>query len=332
VLELRRLGLAERAAAFDSDGATLRGKLVLPAGPGPHPAVVIAHGSGDNPALPYYAEPYVFAANGIATLVFDKRGTGESGGRFGMDFGQLARDVVAGAHWLQTQADIDGARIGVSGYSQGGWIAPLAASLSPQIRFVIVNYGMMESPAIEETEETLQTLRDRGASDADLAEARELLTAAMALLGHGFRDGWDEFHAAEARFAGRAWLRHLDGTTTGTLLKYPAWAVRLIGPWRMDAGADRYWLYDSGPVLDRLDIPMAWFLGGDDREAPNARTIERLRAYREAGKPFELTVFEHADHGILLYQVVDGQRIYTGVAADYYPAMVGAARRFARLE
>jgi dienelactone hydrolase len=331
-LELRRLALPERDVAFDADGATLRGRLVLPPGPGPHPAIVIAHGSGDDAAQPYYGERYLFAAHGIATLLFDKRGTGASGGRYGMDFGRLARDVVAGVEWLKAQPGIDARRIGVSGYSQGGWIAPLAASLSTDVRFVIVNYGMIESPAFEEIEETLQTLRERGAGDADLAEARELLGPAMTIVGSNFAEGWDEFRAVAARYADRAWLGQLDDTTVGAFMRYPSWAVKLLGPWRTTPGQEHSWHHDSGRILDRLDIPMAWLLGAEDLEAPNARTIARLRDYRERGKPYEVVVFEGADHGILLYQVVDGQRIYTGMAPNYYPLMVGAARRFAGLE
>jgi dienelactone hydrolase len=331
-LELRRLALPERDVAFDADGATLRGRLVLPPGPGPHPAIVIAHGSGDDAAQPYYGERYLFAAHGIATLLFDKRGTGASGGRYGMNFDRLARDVVAGVEWLKAQPGIDARRIGVSGYSQGGWIAPLAASLSADVRFVIVNYGMIESPAVEEIEETLHTLRQGGASDAELAEARELLGPAMTILGSNFADGWDEFRAVAARYADRPWMGRLDDTTLGAFLRYPAWAVKLIGPWRATPGQEHSWHHDSGPILDRLDIPMAWLLGADDLEAPNVQTIARLHDYRERGKPFEVVVFEGADHGILLYQLVDGQRVYTGIAPNYYPVMVGAARKFAGLE
>jgi uncharacterized protein len=329
---LQRLALPERPAEFASEGVTLRGSLVLPATAGPHPAVILVHGSGDTAALPYYPERYFFAANGIATLVFDKRGTGTSGGDFGMDFALLARDVVAGVEWLKRQPDVDGQRIGLSGYSQGGWIAPLAASLSPDVRFVLVNYGMIESPAIEEIEETVDTLRQRGASESDLAEARELLAPAMTILGSHFADGWDAFDAAAARYAGRAWMEKLDETTLGAFLRYPHFAIKAFGPWRMPEGLDRSWHHDSGAVLDALDIPMAWLLGGADREAPNAQTIVRLHAYHERGKPFELTVFENTDHGMAQFQLVDGRRVYANYAPGYFRAMVGSARRFARLD
>ncbi|NEE26403.1 alpha/beta hydrolase, partial [Streptomyces sp. SID7982] len=66
------------------DGTPLAGTLTLPAGPGPHPAVVLLHGSGpldregNSPQLRMeLARPVAgaLAARGIATLRYDRRGT-----------------------------------------------------------------------------------------------------------------------------------------------------------------------------------------------------------------------------------------------------------------
>lgn len=66
---------------------------------------------------------------GIGTLVFDRRGDGESGGDGATSsYELLAADVRA---WMRLCADderIDPARIGFWGISQGGWFAPLAAA------------------------------------------------------------------------------------------------------------------------------------------------------------------------------------------------------------
>ena len=112
-------------------------------GPGPFPAVVIVHGSESYSAVDYYSEPYLYAANGFAAFVFDKRGTGESEGKYLQNFHVLSDDVVAAVRWLRTQPGIDGDRIHLAGFSQGGWIAPLAALKDGNIRSVLVGYGVM---------------------------------------------------------------------------------------------------------------------------------------------------------------------------------------------
>jgi fermentation-respiration switch protein FrsA (DUF1100 family) len=66
---------------FHSDGIRCAAWLTLPAGAGPHPAVVLVHGFGatHDMMLPQYEQH--FAAEGIATLAFDYRNAGGSGGQ-----------------------------------------------------------------------------------------------------------------------------------------------------------------------------------------------------------------------------------------------------------
>lgn len=116
----------------------------------PPPVVIIVHGSGDNAYWPVY-EPVIerCVQQGMAVAFFDKRGTGESGGKYPnislkkstSIFQTLSEDVVAVAEWLFQQAEIDQQRIGLYALSQGGWIAPLAANQSPHIRFAIIVSG-----------------------------------------------------------------------------------------------------------------------------------------------------------------------------------------------
>lgn len=74
---------------------------------------------------------------------------------------------------------------------------------------------------------------------------------------------------------------------------------------------------------------MAWFLGGRDRSAPNEQTIARLESMVEAGKTYELVVFPDADHGMLLFDERDGERVYEGYAPAYFRSEVDAIRRLA---
>src|SRR5258708_25807316 len=67
---------------FETNGAKLVGRLVLPKGSGKVPVVVLVHGSEHDSALDSYALQRVFPAQGIGAFVYDKRGNGLSGGTY----------------------------------------------------------------------------------------------------------------------------------------------------------------------------------------------------------------------------------------------------------
>lgn len=64
------------------DGIALKGRLVLPPGDAKVPVVVLVHGAERDAALRYYFLQRLFPAVGIGVFVFDKRGTGASGGSY----------------------------------------------------------------------------------------------------------------------------------------------------------------------------------------------------------------------------------------------------------
>ena len=84
---------------------------------------------------------------GVAVLNYDKRGTGQSGGTYPGESPTpeaieiLARDAEEAVRFLAAQPEIDAARVGLAGHSQGGWIMPLAASREPAVRFLLVFSG-----------------------------------------------------------------------------------------------------------------------------------------------------------------------------------------------
>lgn len=150
-------GATEETVSFESDGARLHGTLLLPGGRGPHPAVVLVHGSGEQTAAMMLRNGSRLRAGGYAVLAYDKRGVGQSTGEYSMIgpansermFGLLAGDALAAVDLLRARRDIDGARVGLVGISQGGWIAPLAASRGRHVRFVVSISG----PAVSVGEE-----------------------------------------------------------------------------------------------------------------------------------------------------------------------------------
>ena len=74
--------------------------------------------------------------HGIAVLGYDKRGVGESTGDWNIaTFEDLAGDAVAAVAYVKTRRDIDASQIGLLGWSQAGWIMPLAAVRAKESRF-----------------------------------------------------------------------------------------------------------------------------------------------------------------------------------------------------
>jgi dienelactone hydrolase len=141
-----RIPLVVEAATFQNGDVRLAGKLLLPQGPGPFPAVVLVHGSirGTRDSADLWGA--FFASQGVAMLSYDKRGVGESTGQYVRSADEanlraLAGDALAGVAWLRQRADIDAARIGLVGGSQAGWTIPLAASESSDVAFAAIQSG-----------------------------------------------------------------------------------------------------------------------------------------------------------------------------------------------
>jgi hypothetical protein len=124
---------------------TLGGTLTLPSTPGPHPAVVVVHGSGRATRNSFSALSDLMGNVGIAVLRYDKRGVAESSGTYEnvgpsnsvRVFDELASDALAWVNFLRSHADIKVDRIGLIGASQAGWIIPLAASQSDDLAFIV---------------------------------------------------------------------------------------------------------------------------------------------------------------------------------------------------
>src|SRR3546814_15137409 len=90
-------------------------------------------------------------AAGIGAFVYDKRGTGASGDKYTQVFSLLADDAVAALAETRRMAGARGTRFGFQGPSQGGWLAPLAATRT-QVDFLIVRFGLAVSVADEDRE------------------------------------------------------------------------------------------------------------------------------------------------------------------------------------
>lgn len=313
-----RVPLEITDTTFERDGLTFSGRLIWPAGAERAPLAVHVHGSEQWSAVRSGSMQYLLAAQGIASFVYDKRGTGQSQGRYTQDFHVLAADARAALEHARGMAGDRIARAGFVGGSQGGWVAPLAAS-ETNVDFVVALYGLAVNPLQEDRYEVMQSLARAGWGEAEQAKGAALSEAAGQIMRSGFREGFAEFDRLRRTYRNEDWYDDIDGEFTSEMLPYPEIALRIAGPMR-DVGTS--WDYEPVPVLRAIEAPQFWMIAADDTEAPPAETIARIRALQAEGRPIDLAIYPGADHSMVLTErSTDGDARQTGYVRDYYRAV-----------
>jgi predicted acyl esterase len=266
-----------------ADGTRLQGTLVLPPdAAAPVPAIVLLHGA--EPAtrsMAYRMHANVFVERGIAVLLFDKRGAGESGGDHDQRrYGQLVEDALAALVWLERQPAIDRARLGLMGISESGWITPEIAERHGGLSVVINKSGpALAWPLISEWER-YHEIHVAGASEAS---AREQAAVYRRLWAYQVERTADKRRALEAEL--RSWAGRKDSQLPAELIDYSDTTVSKIR-------------YDPGPFLERSRTPMLYVYGRHDVNIPTRACVERLQALADLGRPMRHHVFEDEGHEI----------------------------------
>lgn len=308
---------------FTSHGVTLVGRLVMPKGAGDVPVVILLHGAEHDSALTDYSLQRMLPAEGIGAFVYDKRGTGKSGGAYSQDFNLLADDAVAALHEARRLGRSRVARIGYQGGSEGGWVAPIAANRAP-VDFVIVCFGLAVSVIDEDQQEVEIEMREKGYSPALIAKALEVARAAETVIASGSSNGLKEFDEVRAKYRNEPWYKDLHGNYTWLLLPYSKSQLKAMAP-KYEWGTPFH--YDPMPALRAATAPELWIVGGEDYEAPSAETSRRIRSLIGDGRPFTLAVYPGAEHGMTLFEKgPDGERISTRYAPGYFAMMRDFAR------
>jgi len=322
-----RIAFDVTETTFEGDGVKLVGRLVLPKSGGRTSIVVLIHGSEDDSARDWYPLQRLLPAGGVGAFVYDKRGTGGSGGKYTQDFSLLANDSVAAMREARRLAGARAGRIGYLGTSQGGWVAPLAATRTP-VDFVIVGYGLAFSVIDEDQQEVALEMRLKGHSPEEIAKAQEVAAAAEAVFESGFTKGFERFDAVRAKYRSEPWYKDVHGNYTHFILPYSSQAeLREKAKAFNFAEMGTPFRYDPMPTLRAVKAPQLWILGEDDLEAPSAPTAGRLKALAAQGRPITLAIFPHAEHGIYEFETKpDGERDDTRNADGYFAMLRDFAR------
>jgi uncharacterized protein len=263
---------------IEGDGFTLAASY-SPAGP---TALVALHGAGEgtreSPLLGHLHE--VLPPHGIGVVTFDRRGEGESTGDATRGRFDLQADDA-----LAVLRAIGAERGGLFGYSQGGWIAPLAAARSDDVAFLV----LVASIGVTPSEQMM------------VAVERQLRLA-------GYRDDVVD-RALDLRRRFEHWIHAVapepDEQLAGDLLAAvdEPWAGQLwLPPSLLDQEGVRLWIeemdYDPRPTFEQVRVPTLSFYGELDSWAPVEASLE---AWREArGDGVELVVIPGAEHDLTL--------------------------------
>ena len=271
-------------ASFSSGDARIQGTLYLPRGAGPHPAVVLIHGSGPDTREPYRLYAELVASIGVASLIYDKRGEGTSTGEWTLrPFRALADDARSAFDFLRSHPAIDKSRVGLWGGSEGAAIAPWVASRTPEVAFVI-----MQSPPVlpffeQNLHQTAVQFRTAGLPESEVAEALRFQRLKHDYARSG--QGWEQYLAALQASRREPW-------------------AALGGPSRPN---DWWWAWyrtkmdvDSRAFLERVRVPIFAAWGERDPLIPVERSRNELReaATRAGNRDVTLLIVPGADHSL----------------------------------
>jgi len=264
-----------------SAGISLAGTLTLPKKEGVFPVVVLITGSGpqdrDEEILghrPFLVISDYLTRNGIAVLRYDDRGTYLSKGDFStatsLDF---ATDVEAAVAYLKTRKEINKNEIGLIGHSEGGLIAPMVASKSKDIAFIVLLAG----PGIP---------------------GDQLLALQSYLIGKA--SGMNDEELAKAKIVNNGIYEIVKKSTNTDQLKtdltnYFKQEIKKDTSVKMHAGVSEddfikskvneistpwfqfFIKYDPAPVLEKVKCPVLALDGSKDLQVPPKEDLEAIK-------------------------------------------------------
>jgi len=271
--------------AFQSGPVTLSGTLYAPKVEGRVPAVVVFHAaSSPTRDVPLYRHlTQMLPPLGIAVFLFDRRGSGKSGGKLeDSDYNMLADDGIAALRMLTTDARIDPHKIGFWGLSQGGWLSLLAASRSSQAAFAISISAPMTTPDVQMIYASENILRIKGFPQSDIDKAVAARTAV------------DDFMRGKRDRASTQAI--LDESAT-----QPWFELIYMGKTFRDPDQSRWakeMRHDPLATLDAVKQPALVIYGTGDPWVPVQASVDRLRASASRHPNIEVVVIAGADHAM----------------------------------
>ncbi|MGO4612553.1 alpha/beta hydrolase family protein [Nocardia sp. 2YAB30] len=273
---------------YRSDDISIAGTLTEPQGNGPFPAILMITGSGPQDRneeilghKPFLLLADTFTRAGYAVLRTDDRGVGGTGGKLeDANYTDLSDDAAAGVSYLRSRPDIDPARVGLLGHSEGGYLAPLVASRPDSgVAFVVLMAGP-GVPGSDVLVEQTRLLAVANGKPADQVDTQVRQTGELAaLLKEGDLAGAKEL-ARKQNESLPADQRVPDEQAGAQITPYLAALIA----------------YDPAPALAALRVPVLAFFGGKDLQVPAAQSEQPMRDHLAADPDATVHVFPGLNH------------------------------------
>jgi uncharacterized protein len=284
-----RSGILEERRVIETPRGRLGFSLYY-AGEKPRATVILIHGNDPETREMGFVIPF-FVCNGINVISYDQRGVGESTGDWFLNGpNQRADDVAAIYDAIRSDRRIDSHRIGVWGFSNGGWTAPLVAVERP-VAFMILKSAPTQSLAQNIDYEVEQMMRRHKVEPA----APQALT-----LWHTFERAlegtvsWSEVKRLYDLDAKQPWFEYSLLPELGISIP-PA-------PEKID-GLRRFVSFDpTQTLLSVSSTPTLALYGALDRNVDAADSAVHLRQYltRAGNRDVTIETYPNAGHQLIV--------------------------------
>ena len=317
-------------------GDILAGTLTLPKKTGKYPVVVLITGSGpqnrDEELMghkPFLVIADYLTRNGIGVLRYDDRGTAQSTGDFQKATSvDLADDAEAAVRYLLTRKEINKKKIGLSGHSEGGIIAPMVAARNKKVAFIV----MLAGPGLRGKEllelQTAAIAKASGMTETELANVLKLNSGAYNLVLHSndtvkLKTDLTDYFRKNLK----------DNPTPGENptqeqldMQAKGYTNQLASPWM------QYFIkYDPFPTLRKVKCPTLALNGSKDLQVPPAENLALIRkAFTDSGNK-KLTAIELPGLNHLFQESTTGSPAeYAKIEQTFSPKALDEILKFIR--
>jgi len=305
--EVEQKNFKEEEVTFKNGDITFAGTLSIPPKKGKHPAIVMITGSGPQDRDEAVAGFKIFkvianylTTNGIAVLRYDDRGVGKSTGK-SVDQStseEFSTDVIEAINFLKKRDDINPKQIGLVGHSEGGLIAPMVASKTNDVAFIVCIAGPSVNGAEIILEQTklimLANGEDKDKVEKDVSDSRDILNLFLngasddEIKGAIRKVKLDEYEklSAEEREKIANKDKWMEEAVTANLAAFSS-------PWM------KYFLkFEPVSALEKTRCPALMLFGGLDLQVPVRQNEGPMRAAltNASNKDFEIKTFDKANH------------------------------------
>lgn len=210
--------------------ARLAGVVVAPPGDGPFPAAVMIP-SGFNDRYEHWRIAMTLLTRGVASVLYDARLAGESSGEplpghYYTRSQVRVRDAAAVVSFARQHPRLDPDRVGVFGWSQGGWLGAIVAGSDSGVAFYVNIAGNLNPGWQQARHARLNDLRYEGFSESAVEEARAYFDAFFGLMRGEIP--WPEYESHRKRIAATPWFRWLEERGLSVAWESPDEARRYV--------------------------------------------------------------------------------------------------------